>query len=98
MPDRFLEITRDGDRLFLQGLSQGGVAGPKFEVFAENEKNFIVKQPRSKFTFETGPNGRATSLVMKRVGREPMSATRLTYSRCQSICQGDDKYESFSWQ
>ena len=78
MPDRFLEITRDGDRLFLQGFSQGGVGGPRFEMFAESEKNFIVKQTGSQFTFETGPDGRATSLVMQRVGREAMSATRLT--------------------
>ncbi len=50
LPDRFLEITRDGDRLFLQGFSQGGVGGPKFEMFAESEKNFIVKQTGSQFT------------------------------------------------
>jgi hypothetical protein len=47
-------------------------------MFAESEKNFIVKQTGSQFTFETGPDGRATSLVMQRVGREAMSATRLT--------------------
>ena len=80
-PDRILEITRDGDRLFAQGTAQVNgqpIAGPKFEVFAESEKSFFVKQTGSQITFETGPEGRATSLTMHRAGREPVPAARLS--------------------
>ncbi len=80
-PDRILEITRDGDRLFAQGSAQVNgqpVLGPKFEMFAESEKNFFVKVTGSQTTFVTGPEGRATSLIMHRAGREPMPAPRLS--------------------
>jgi serine-type D-Ala-D-Ala carboxypeptidase/endopeptidase len=76
-PNRILEITRDGDRLFAQAFAQA-IGGPKFEVFAESEKNFFVKVTSSQITFETGPEGRATSLTMHRVGREPLPAPRLS--------------------
>ena len=76
-PDRILEITRDGDRLFAQAFAQA-IGGPKFELFAESEKNFFVKVTGSQITFETGPDGRATSLIMHRAGREPMPAPRLS--------------------
>ena len=66
-PNRILEITRDGDRLFAQVTTQQvtgpPMPGPKFEVFAESEKNFFVKMTGSRITFETGPEGRATSLI-----------------------------------
>jgi D-alanyl-D-alanine-carboxypeptidase/D-alanyl-D-alanine-endopeptidase len=75
--DRILEITRDGDRLFAQAFAQA-FGGPRFEVFAESEKNFFVKVTGSQITFETGPGGRATSLIMHRAGREPMPAPRLS--------------------
>ena len=78
--DRILEISRDGDRLFTQGFAQvngQAVAGPRFELFAESEKNFFVKVTGSQITFETGPDGRATSLIMHRAGREPTPAARL---------------------
>ena len=71
-PNRILEISRDGDHLFAQAMG-----GPRFEVFAESEKNFFVKVTGSQITFETGPDGRATSLTMHRVDREPMPAPRL---------------------
>jgi serine-type D-Ala-D-Ala carboxypeptidase/endopeptidase len=81
LADRILEITRDGDRLFAQGSAQVNgqpIVGPKFEMFAESEKNFFVKVTGSQITFETGPEGRATSLIMHRAGREPMPAPRLS--------------------
>src|SRR6185436_2670167 len=77
LADRILEITRDGDRLFAQAFGQVNgqpVGGPKFEMFAESEKSFFVKVTGSQITFEIGPEGRATSLVMRRAGREPMPA------------------------
>jgi serine-type D-Ala-D-Ala carboxypeptidase/endopeptidase len=81
LPDRILEITRDGDRLFAQGSAQVNgqpIVGPKFEMGAESEKNFFVKVTGSQITFETGPDGRATSLIMHRAGREPTPAPRLS--------------------
>jgi CubicO group peptidase (beta-lactamase class C family) len=84
-PTRIFEITRDGDRLFAQGFGQlpqnrpGDLTGgPRFELFAEGEKNFLVKETGSQFIFETDPEGRATSLTMHRVGREPMPAPKLS--------------------
>jgi CubicO group peptidase (beta-lactamase class C family) len=75
---RILEITRDGGRLFVQGYAPQGIGGPKFQTFAESEKKFFVKETGSQITFKTGPDGRATSLVMQRVGREPVLAPRLS--------------------
>jgi hypothetical protein len=74
-PDRTLAITRDGCRLFAQVFAQT-IDGPRFEVFAEGGKNFFVKATSSRITFETGPDGRVTGLVMHRPGREPTSAPR----------------------
>ncbi len=75
-PNRILEITRAGERLFVQTYADA-IAGPMFEAFAESEKNFAVQATGSKITFETGPDGRATGLIMHRTGREPMPAARL---------------------
>lgn len=75
-PNRILEITRDGERLFAQVFAQA-IVGPRFEMFAESEKRFFVKVTGSQIVFETGTDGRATSLMMHRADREPMSAVRL---------------------
>jgi CubicO group peptidase (beta-lactamase class C family) len=82
-PNLILEITRDRDRLFAQGFAQlpqnrpGDLTGlPKFELFAEGEKNFFARVSDSQIVFETGPEGRATHLVLRRAGRD-MPATRL---------------------
>jgi CubicO group peptidase (beta-lactamase class C family) len=78
LTDRTLEITRDGGRLLVQGFAPQCIGGPKFEMAAESEKSFFVKVTGSQITFETGPDGRATSLIMHRVDRGPMSALRLS--------------------
>jgi serine-type D-Ala-D-Ala carboxypeptidase/endopeptidase len=82
-PDLMFEITREGDRLFAQGFARlaqnqpGDLTGlPKFEVFAEGEKNFFAKVANNQITFETSPEGRATSLILHRAGRD-MPAARL---------------------
>ena len=77
LPDRVIEITRDGDRLFMQAFAQA-IVGPKFEVLAESEKSFFIKASGSQITFEMGPEGRATSLTIHRAGREPVAAPRLS--------------------
>ena len=75
--DRIFEITRHGGRLFAQGFGPAGIGGPMFELFAESEKNFFVKETGSQFNFETESEGRATRVIMHRVGREPLSFPRL---------------------
>ncbi len=84
-PNLIFEITRDGDRLFAQGFAQlpqnrpGDLTGlPKFELFAEGEKNFFARVSDNQIAFETGPEGRATSLVLYQAGRLPMLAERLS--------------------
>jgi CubicO group peptidase (beta-lactamase class C family) len=76
LPDRIFEITSDGGRLFVQSFAQA-IAGFRFELFAESEKNFFVKATDSRIIFQTGPEGRATSLIVHRAGREPSTAPRL---------------------
>jgi len=80
LPDRIFEITRNGDRLFAQVTAVGGkpFAGPVFEMSAGSESIFFVKVTGGRISFEIGPDGRATSLMMHRAGREPMPAPRLS--------------------
>jgi serine-type D-Ala-D-Ala carboxypeptidase/endopeptidase len=78
-PNLIFEVTRDGDRLFAQGFAQVNgqdLALPKFELFAEGEKNFFARVADHQITFETGPEGRARSLILNRAGRD-MPAPRL---------------------
>jgi serine-type D-Ala-D-Ala carboxypeptidase/endopeptidase len=75
-PHLIFEVIRDGDRLFGQTFAQA-TAGPKFELFAESEKTFSAKVSNNQITFETGPEGRATGLVLHRAGRD-MPAPRLS--------------------
>jgi len=75
-PTLILEITRDGNRLFAQALIQTN-SGPKFELFAESENKFFAKVSDKQLAFDTGPDGRATSLILYAAGRQPMPATRV---------------------
>jgi serine-type D-Ala-D-Ala carboxypeptidase/endopeptidase len=79
-PNLILEITREGDRLFAKALVQvpGDLTGPQFELFAEGEKNFFAKVSDKQIAFETGPEGRATGLILYQAGRAPMPAARLS--------------------
>jgi len=76
-PQLIVEITRDGDRVFAQAIAQA-MSGPKFEVFAESEKKFFAKVSDKQITFETGPDGRATSLTLYSAGGQPMPAARVS--------------------
>jgi len=70
-PNLIFEITRDGDRLFAKGFAQAAgqpIALPGFELFAEGEKNFFARVADHRFTFETGPEGQATSLILHKAG------------------------------
>jgi CubicO group peptidase (beta-lactamase class C family) len=80
-PNLVLEVTRHGDRLFTQGFAQvngQAIVLPKFEVFAEGEKTFFARVADNQITFETGPDGRAKSLTLRRAGREMPTAPRLS--------------------
>ena len=80
-PNLVFEIARDGGRLFAQAFVQAGdrvIAAPKFELFAEGEKNFFARVTDKQIAFETGPDGRATSLILYQPGREPAPAPRLS--------------------
>ena len=79
-PALVFEITREGDGLFAQGFAQvsgQSVVLPRFEVFAESEKRFFAKVSDNQITFETGPDGRATRLILHRAGRD-MPAARIS--------------------
>ena len=82
-PNLIFEITREGDRLFAQGFARlphnrsGDLTGlPKFELFAESERIFFARVSDSQVTFESGPEGRATSLILRKGGRD-MPSPRL---------------------
>jgi CubicO group peptidase (beta-lactamase class C family) len=62
-PNFVLTISRDGDRLFLQATNQ-----PRFEVFAEGDKEYFLKVVEASVTFVTDDTGRATALVLHQNG------------------------------
>ena len=74
-PNLIFEITRDGGRLFAQGFAQ--IALPRFELFAEGEKNFFARVSDLQIAFETCPQGRATSFILHRAGQTHAPAARL---------------------
>ena len=72
-PNLVLQITRDGDRLFARCFAQAGgqtIALPQFELFAEGDKNFFARVADSQITFETDSEGRSTSLILHKAGRD----------------------------
>ena len=82
-PHLVLEITRDEDRLFAQGFAQlpqnppGDPTDlPKFELFAEGERRFFARVSEQQIIFDTGPDGRATGLIVHKAGRD-MAGIRL---------------------
>jgi hypothetical protein len=54
------------------------IAGPMFEMSPESESIFFLKMTGGRISFETGPDGRATSLIMHRADRESTPASRLS--------------------
>ena len=65
VPGVALTFTREGAHMFTQLTNQ-----PKFEIFAEGEKDFFVKAVDAQFTFETGADGRATAATLHQNGRD----------------------------
>ena len=62
-PNFVLTISRDGDRLFLQATNQ-----PRFELFAEGDKEYFLKVVEARVTFVTDDNGHATAVVLHQNG------------------------------
>lgn len=62
-PAFILNITREGDRLYLQATAQ-----PKFELFAETERDFFLKEVDAQITFVTDFASRATKVILHQNG------------------------------
>jgi CubicO group peptidase (beta-lactamase class C family) len=65
VPGIAMTFTREGPHMFTQLTNQ-----PKFEIFAEGEKEFFVKAVDAQITFETGAEGRATAATLHQNGRD----------------------------
>ena len=62
-PNFVITITREGTRLFLQATNQ-----PRFELFAESERKFFLKEVDAQVTFEVDEKGRAARLILHQAG------------------------------
>ena len=70
-PNFILTITREGDHLFAQATGQ-----PKFELFAEAEKEYFLKVVDAQISFEVNAAGVANQLILHQMGRD-MPAKRI---------------------
>ena len=63
-PTFAIAITREGNHLFAQATGQ-----PRFEIFAETERDFFLKVVDAQITFETDAEGRVTGMVLHQNGQ-----------------------------
>lgn len=64
-PRFILSVTREGDRLFVQATGQ-----QRFELFAEGDRDFFLKEVDAQITFEGDPPGKAARLVLHQGGAD----------------------------
>lgn len=64
-PGIFINMSLDGDKFFTQLTGQ-----PKFEVFAETEKDFFLKVVDAQLTFEMDGQGKVTDVVLHQNGQD----------------------------
>jgi CubicO group peptidase (beta-lactamase class C family) len=64
-----LTFTREGAQMFTQLTGQ-----PRFEIFAEGEKDFFLKAVDAQITFEAGDGGRAIAAILHQNGRDQRAA------------------------
>jgi serine-type D-Ala-D-Ala carboxypeptidase/endopeptidase len=64
-PNVILSVTREESHLFVQLPGQ-----PKFEIFAESDRNYFLKVVDAQVTFETDSNGRPIAVVLHQLGRD----------------------------
>jgi len=62
-PNFIITITRESDQLYAQATNQ-----PRFEIFAESEREFFFKVVDAQLTFVVDSSGRATSVVLHQNG------------------------------
>jgi len=62
-PTFVVTITHEGDHLFAQATGQ-----PRYEIFAEDDRNFFFKVVDAQITFDVDATGRATSLTLHQNG------------------------------
>jgi D-alanyl-D-alanine-carboxypeptidase/D-alanyl-D-alanine-endopeptidase len=65
LPTFILTLTREGDHLFAQATGQ-----PKFELFAETERDFFLKVVDAQLTFVVDGTGRATRAILHQNGAD----------------------------
>jgi len=70
VPGVSIIVTRQDNRLFAQITGQ-----PSVEVFASGQRDFFYKVVNAQLTFEPGPDGVATAVVLHQFGRD-QRATR----------------------
>jgi len=68
-PGLTFTITRQDNHLFAQLTGQ-----PSLEVFASAPREFFYKVVNAQLTFEAGPDGRATAVVLHQNGRDMRAA------------------------
>jgi 3-oxoadipate enol-lactonase len=64
-PNFILTITLDGDQLYAQATGQQRAA-----IFPESPTQFFLKVVNAQLSFELGPDGRPTSLILHQNGRD----------------------------
>jgi hypothetical protein len=62
-PTFIITVVREGGHLYAQATGQ-----PRFEIFAEDDRNFFYKVVDAQITFVVDTTGRATSLVLHQNG------------------------------
>ncbi|HYC59303.1 MAG TPA: serine hydrolase [Thermoanaerobaculia bacterium] len=70
-PTFILDITRDGNHLFVQATAQ-----PKFELFAETQRDFFLKDVDAQVTFVLEGPGPAPKIILHQGGVD-QEATRI---------------------
>jgi CubicO group peptidase (beta-lactamase class C family) len=70
-PTMIFTITLEGNQIFAQLTGQ-----PKFEIFAESERDFFYKVVDAQITFESDGKEPATALILHQGGQNPR-ATRI---------------------
>ncbi len=64
MPNFFMVISADGNKVFEQATGQ-----PKFEIYPESKDKFYMKVVNAKIKFERDADGNVTGLILYQAGR-----------------------------
>jgi serine-type D-Ala-D-Ala carboxypeptidase/endopeptidase len=64
-PNFILTVTREGDHLFVQATNQ-----PKFEIYAEGDRDYFLKVVDAQITFISDGKGPAAELILHQNGRD----------------------------